>query len=296
MQFKTSIVIAALLFSTGCTVIPTVQYRAIQSEADLDGLTDSFYRDSTEIQVSRAASRIAVKDEKGTDLQDSQRDYSIVARRTPYIGQKLGIKAIKNWRSSTLISINKVDNTDLVKSIGVEVSNEVVKSINALGGVVVSVIKSTALDEAGKAEPCMKAGSSITISLPEDLDKPIVKPNSETPCVEIVIDALPVDAIKATDIPLSKDSNHYYYSACRDATVNIKSGGGEVTTGRVRIADPRYLQKVQFPVKGTLSMHSNCGVSVKTDAHATNEGPAIIDALVAQAKAISDAVEASKKD
>jgi hypothetical protein len=63
----------------------------------------------------------------------------------------------------------------------------------------------------------------------------------------------------------------------------------------LRVADPRFVQRVQFPTKGSITAHSECGVSVASEAASGDSGAAIVAALSTEAKAIKDALDSSKK-
>lgn len=291
-MFAKQALVSSMALLAGCTVIPTVQYRFISKDANLEGLTDTFYRDSSELNISLSNKPIKSDENNGAD---TKREYTVVARRAPFLPEKIGIRAIKNWRSSTLISINKVDNTDLVASIGVQVENEVVKTVNAFGGAIVSLIGIAGADVSSPG--CISPDAPITIPLSEGFSKPIkFSANGVADCIQITSYPLPPDAIAATSIPQDTDSNYYYYSACRDISVTIRDFNNKFVTTRLRVADPYFVQRVQFPAKGTITIHSVCGASVKVDANASNEGAAIVGALATQAKAIKDAIDAAKKD
>jgi len=51
-------------------------------------------------------------------------------------------------------------------------------------------------------------------------------------------------------------------------------------------ADPRYVQAIQLPVKGTLTVKSECGMTAGTDSGTADSGPAI-------AKALADALQSA---
>jgi hypothetical protein len=278
---------------SGCTVVPKVQYRAIGTAQDMEGMTDAFYRQRSDIVVT-VASEARTKDAAGASVPVTE--LAIVSAPAEYRASKLGIKAVTDWRSSTLVTINKTANTDLVSSIGVEVTDNTAKAINEYGGALVKLIGLGAALDASPAEPCMTNKAAVTISLPEELkDEMSFAGNTRTTgCIRIKLQGLPPDAMKASDIPLNTHTHNYYYSACRSAEVTVQQGPGQVVRKVVRVSDPRWVQFVQFPPKGTITSHSECGVSVQTERAATDNGAAVIDALATQGKAIADALAASK--
>jgi hypothetical protein len=131
---------------------------------------------------------------------------------------------------------------------------------------------------------------------------------------EISVDfgAVPFDARPISDLNTPLKVSGAVYAACRSAkvtvpasvTVSTKLAGGGVETRSksyfyektVKVSDPRYFQVVAFPAKGKVSFHDQCGVSVTSQVDTGQSSAlAITEALVAQGKAIKDAIEAAKK-
>lgn len=56
------------------------------------------------------------------------------------------------------------------------------------------------------------------------------------------------------------------YAACRDAVLEIVSTGSNkqvaLMESPIRIADPRFVETIQMPAQGTLTMHTECGFSM----------------------------------
>lgn len=281
----------------GCSALPSVQYRIIESSKDMDGMTDSFYLRRSEIELTLVTSTTA-KDPKNNPALSTE--IAIVSKPREYRGTKLGIRADSSWRASTMVALNKTPNTDMINSIGIEVTDNTAKAIGDYGGAIVKVISLLALG-AGPALPCLtQKGGPRTIILPDNLPDTMSFDGSgdadvKKGCISIKLSPLPADALKASSIPLNNNTHNFYYSACRDAEITIKQSTGLSVTKTVRINDPMWVQAIQFPPKGTITSHSECGVSVKTENSAPDNGAAIINALATQAKAIKDALDAAKK-
>ena len=276
----------------GCTVVPTVQYRIIKSPGDMIEMTDAFYRARSEIVVT---SSLLSATKPASGAESSVLQISVASNPIESKDAKLGIRAVTNWRSSTVVNITKTENTDLVKAIGVEVTDNTAKNITAYGG---AIVKIAGLAAADAAPLCVIEGKPITISVPTGTATGTLKASGSdgsSQCISLVIGPLPIDAIKADDLPQNSDTHNFYYSACRDVEVTVDPNGKQRTVQKVRIADPAFVQYVQFPPKGSITMHSQCGVSVKTDAVSTDSGAAILEALATQGKAIKDAIDAAKK-
>lgn len=268
---------------SGCTVLPSVEYRAITTPDDMAGMTDAFYRQQTKIEISVVATNTAGA---------TAGELLIVSRPAEYRASKLGIKALTDWRSSTVVTLNKYPNTDLINSIGIEVTDITAKAITEYGGAFVKLI---GLGVSGEApQPCIVSGPTLTL---------VVGPQGGTfdgnnpekkGCISVTLGALPPDAMPADKLPMNQQTHNFYYSACRDATVTIKQATSDVVK-TLRVADPSHVQFVQFPPKGTITSHSECGVSVQTDKAAVDNGAAVVNALATQGKAIKDALDAAAK-
>ncbi len=266
-----------------CTVLPTVEYRAIAEPRDAAGLTDTFYRNESTVEVAVAAGKSDVA------------AVTITSRPGDYKAQKLGIRALTDWRSATVVNINKVANTDRISSVGVEVTDTTVKRITDIGAIAGKFIALMGMVNPDASPPCIAAGKTVALPVGSQI-APVqqYKGTSGEPCIQVSLQPLPPDALKAEDWELNKPTHNFYYSACRDATIDVTQGPNHRVSKTVRVADPRYLQFVQFPPKGSIALHSECGVSVQTDKAAPDSGAAIVEALETQAKAIKDALDARK--
>lgn len=304
MRVQIPALACASLLVAGCTALPTVKYKQIRSPADMQGVSDTYFLQRSQIGIALTESA-----EKGKEGKPDTTTISVTVTSTPaeHVEFKLGFTPVRNWRSKTGVNLVKHENTDLPKTVGVEVSNEVVKTITEVGTTIVKVIAGVAA-VAGAAEggpkPCIDSRKQPLLVEPssdglgDKGGRQIVEGNAgdkAAGCIAIRYDPLPPDAIPIASMPVSEDVNAFYYAACRRATVTV-THRGEAYVGSIRISDPRYLQAAQMPPKGSLTMHSQCGVSV-TSEKAANEttASAIVEALSTQAKAIKDAIEAAKK-
>lgn len=301
-----------LLCVSGCTVIPTVQYKLIPKNDgtkndSMKGITDSFYLQQSAIKLTLENDE---KDKTKTTVKVS-------ATPAEYTAQKYGIKAVSDIRSSTMVNLSKVENTDIIDSIGIEVTDNTAKAIKDYGGAIVSLITlakptgTSELDIKSKCilnedaviklsditsplEPIGRSGESYSLYWDDINDAYTFKKKSDnkSSCLNIKLEPVPDDA--SQKIVVDENVHNYYYAACRNATI---SGDVQVNDKPVkikasfRVSDPRFVQSVQFPVKGKIKHHSQCGVSVITEATASDNGAAVIQATTEQIKAISDALK-----
>jgi hypothetical protein len=263
---------------SGCGAIhPSVHYRELASADDMRGMTDAFYLQASMIVVGGNG------DTSTDGANGAQHDVTVSSVRvaSPW---KYGIKATSSWRADTSVNLVKLPNTDVIDSIGVEVVDKTVSAINDYGGAIVALLGVLRM----KANQC-KFPVEIPIELKDDGKKTLTLSQD---CVTVEIGPLPVDAVERARLPQDRPTSNYYYAACRQATVTVEGTSGK---RYVRVADPRFVQFVQFPSKGSITSHTQCGVSVQTQQAATDNSAAVANALATQAKAIKDAIAAAKK-
>jgi hypothetical protein len=266
-------------------------------------MADAYFLQRSKLEMS-----INEVTEVGKDGKPSLTVPTLTFRSTPTedSSRKLAINPAKNWRGTTTLTLTKFENTDLVSSAGVEVTNEVINSINEFGAIIVKAAPLLALAGATEesVKSCLNPKGTLMTVVPVFKDAKggaesfVLQGNASNPekdCVKMNVEALPLDAISFDALSTNEIVDVFYYAACRQASISVIHRG-EVLKAAVRISDPRFVQAVRLPAKGTLTMHSQCGISIKSE-KASNEttASAIIEALAAQAKAIKDVVEAAKK-
>lgn len=278
------LLILLFAFLAGCASTPSVTYRKITAQTQADTLkkvSDSYYLNTSVIVITPVESKDPKKDPTVT--------YSIVSAPQEYQEFKIGIEATNNWLSTTNINITKPDNTERVGTIGIETKENARETVKAVGGIVAKLATFAALQpDTGSPSCAQELPEPVTLDLSAALkelasgdasnrawSKPVTfnfkKDDNQTACVEIEFGPIPLDARKSDAHPFDEKTSAYYYSACRAVTVKVKYPKGKIyPQGKVfsknlKIADANFIQSVHFPYKGGITMHSECGVSVKTD-------------------------------
>jgi hypothetical protein len=282
--------IATLGGLVGCAAAPTVEFSRITSSSQLKG--DEF--DSYAFQRSMVSIE-ARKDDKNVPIAPldlkvksgpiESTDFKIALRRA----DKPGVK--------TNLNISKIDNTDLVKEIGVEVVDSRVDLITKIGGILVKLapIAFSATEGLSVDELPLNVNMQVVM-----VDKRVladaVNEIEVRPGIIADFGAIPVDARPIDQLPVGQPVSAFFYAACRSVLIKVQLKGQRFEQ-RIKISDPRYFQSVGLPVKGKVSMHSECGASVASEKDTgVKSTPDLIDALVVQGKAIKDAIDAAKKN
>ncbi len=289
-----------LVFSSfivvGCATRPSVTYTKITSTTDVSKLTDSFYLQTSTITISVSG------DAKPT-TKDAQVELAVTSTPTEYPDYKVGITANSTYWGSvnTTVNITKVDNTALVKEIGSQVTDHRQDLIKTAGSIVTTGLGLVGFagDEGLDASSLPWSTKTYTqIASAPDATKIVMEHG-----VTMELGPLPPDALPIAKMPTGK-TDLFVYSACRDATISFtyesKDEKGTKTSSthstKVKIADPRYIQLVALPINGKITTHSQCGVSVSTDSDpGASSGADVANVILAQGKAIKDAIDSAKK-
>lgn len=300
MYEKSFLLILAGSVIAGCSVIPEVKYKQITQGADMKDMADAYY-------LQRSIVSIEASTQQKTNTKDQKLAVTeIVVRSTPkeFRDMKVGIKPIEGWRTKTMVNVTKMPNTELVASIGSEVEETLSKHITEYGGAIAKVAAlAVSFGAMRDRDVCIHSDKQpITLDLAtviKDKTQNKFKGHSDQQCIEVELGDYPVDAVDtksdsgSLNLP-TDNTSYFYYSSCRDATITIHQDAESTVVKTVRISDPSRVQRVQFPAKGSIVMHSECGVSVQTEKTSGNPTSAVIEALATQGKAIKEAIDSAK--
>lgn len=289
-------VIAITIILAGCTVKPEVTYKYIDTLNYDTNLTDSF---------SLASSKITIQSKKNTDGTIS---YTINTAPEDYPKFKIGVISKENIWKDTMLSIAKIDNSDRVKEIGVETTDNRIKAFNEISSVIVATIPlvSLMLDKNiytdTRKETNYSNEKSITTMILNNEKTTKLQIDKYTYAV-ISLGSQPFNSIKAENLKdgktLASLKNSFIYSSCTNATVKIiRNAKNEIPINKtvsVRVNDPRYIQFVAFPSKGMITTHTQCGESVKTDTNSTSSDAAVVAAVLTDINNIKNEIDKNKE-
>ncbi|NWB25553.1 hypothetical protein [Pseudomonas gingeri] len=276
----------------GCA-IPSVKYEIFKEggeRKDIADISDTYMLAKTQLMimatpVGTGADRSVVVSVALRKIEDPTRSFGI----TPW-DRWYGVK--------TRVSMLKFDNTPLVKTISVAVEDKrkefVVSAFKLLGTVAKlsvgvaaqaapgSVItKNTDVDRSFLRLPvvidtlselgdlkCGKKDSAGVCSRNSSLEGEVLASERYGFSARLSVDKVPPDAIKVEEldsVKLLRDARGVFFSsACRQASLRVSNYPGTAADVILNfsLADPRYVQMVALPTKGTISAHSECGYSV----------------------------------
>ena len=268
------------LLISGCATRPSMTYHKIDSQNNITAelkLTDSYFLNASRITIFP----VSTKDDNGALAVQ----YNISSDPIEFQDFKVGVRSKNNLVSTTKLNITKAENSDRFASGGTETTDNLKTLVSTVGGVLVKsagLIVSSSPTPAVVEPPLQQIEESCSATLQDsfildlatfdgfEVDKEASirfdKSKPETTCIKITVGALPPDARKMDEYPWGIVTSEYFYSACRNIKVTVSYPDRRKIIKNIRVADTKYYQTVQYPYKGTVSMHTQCGVSVKTDA------------------------------
>lgn len=270
----------------GCAVVPTVEINTIRHPSDLRGDEIDTY--------SLQRSRIVI-DKPGTTKTRTGSDTEVLSISSvpdEHNDFKLGLRRADSFGIKTNLNFVKIQNTDLLKEVGSEVVDMRIDLIGKLGALVTRGILGT-VDPTKALSEELRLPKHIDVS--DQLKSVEREPKNGVDAgngVLIDFGALPKDAGDFAQLNMPLVNNGLIYAACRSATVRFKYAGADYTK-TLKVSDPRYYQRVSFPIKGKISFHSECGASVTSEKD-TGVSPTA-DIVEAIGKAISEVMDATKK-
>lgn len=289
----------------GCAANPTVRYQSLTEGQSLQQISprliDTYYLQKNQILLEW----------KNTAAQGKPPVNELVVTNTRLEDQAhrmLLLRGDQPWTRTT-INLVKVENSDLIASAGVEVADRRAELLQS-AGTVLKTLAPLGFGVAGGApqplpQSCQAFPQAPCLLVPSD--DLAIEPQSgsvgDPKGLRLSWGAVPPTAVRRDTLLASLNGqrlNGLYYAACREfsvtfyqpaAIVNGTSVPAALSTWRGKFADPRWVEYVAFPRKGSVRMHSQCGVSTTSEKDPTLTTDALISAAVTQAMAVKEAID-----
>lgn len=311
---KNKLILSSLITISGCSITPTVQYTKLEANSLMpEGIFDSYYFQGSNItikpviessqqdQPKQPNNKAEKKTEKSTPRIIG---FKVDSKPKEYEDFKIALKRSDPFYSDGNINISKYENTALVQEIGTDTSDHRQAYIETAGSI---IVKGLTMGLSGSEEYAndINLDDIDQIDINEQIKNILranksLKPNDNLSTklsnnVKINIHPIPPGAKATKELPQETDSNLFVYAACR--SVDLEFDYRKITYSfSLKISDPNFYETVEFPLKGKITSHSSCGVSVTTSStNNVTSNDKLITAIVDQAKAIKDAADAKSK-
>ena len=239
---------------------------------------------------------------------DGKDVYAISLKLAGDMKTAFGIRAVDRFGVNTEIAVTKLDNTQLLQSVSVEIDDKRIEYI----GSAFKLLGTLALAATGA--PSASMGGANTKKFPVDADTQerlvsascgrekctasLFPRGATTFAANLLVDEVPPDAIDLAIVlqDLDHAKGAIFAPACRRAEVRIptQESNKEQVFG-FSLADPRYVQIIPLPSKGTITFHSECGFSVVSEKVEIQSNAAVAESFLKKLQALLESLK-DKKD
>lgn len=301
----------SLAILAGCSAQPKAFYETPPAQGTEMGKDESYQGDWEGLPKFTLAKSQLVVDFKDKEKQPLPQMISVPAEAQPEpapagkpneeLRTRFMLRQDDTFGVDTHLNVSKIDNTDLLSSIGTEVEDKRVKYVGALGSLVTGVIGALALTD----------GTDLPISIDsyqmlkdnevgrgkKDAYAIVTAPNKTQIHLHATFGPIKDDAIDNSVFARKAQiqaQETIFHSACRSVTIRFDDGPLEGQQFSATVADPRYVETVKFPEKGSVVFHSACGANTTSSPSGTSSTLDVVNAVIAQYKTVREAWVTSK--
>ncbi|RON57789.1 hypothetical protein BK665_02725 [Pseudomonas frederiksbergensis] len=271
-------VLLASLVLSGCSTPPKILY------TDYKNNTGKLYPDYEGlVKYNLAASILLIKEQ----------DNEIKIASIPVESDKLLVlHPADTWGVTTHLKVAKIPNTNLLKQVDIEVEDKRKAIIEQIGSAGAALVGALGIASATGVSLPLAIDTQVFLQPPKP-EALTVTGSVENPsnAFDMKIDPVPIGSIPYDDFikKASVDKQSVLaYSACRHATVTITVAGSKMKFSTI-VADPNFVQLAALPTKGSVTMHSECGVDTSDVPGSASTSTELISTFINQAKAVRDA-------
>lgn len=293
-------ILSSLAILAGCSAQPKALYQSPPANGSTIGSNQEYVGDWEGLPKFTLAKSQLVFNYGDKEKKTNPQMVSVPSEAESYgdAQTRFAIRQDDTWGVDTHLKVTKLDNTDLLASIGTEVEDKRVKYIEAASAVAVGMLGAVALAETDKDLPLsidsykLLRESSVHRNSGEAYGT-VTAPDGKT-SFKFVADIGPIkqDALPTSTFAAEANGTAQptiIHSACRSITVTFSDGplGGQQFSAT--IADPRFVQTVKYPEKGSIEFHTACGANTTSSASGASSSLDILNALIAQSKTVREA-------
>lgn len=282
----------AAVATAGCTVNPKATMLEASSHqtvlAHRANVVGTFYMQASRLDIAFKNAAEAGKPPKW--------GLTVASEPVEAVDRRFLLLQSSDLMSRTTLVVAKRPNTDLIASIGSEVTDNRIALIQNVAAIA-KVAIGFAVSGAAPLNKPFSTRWSLTdpgdfVAATSSQEGWMAWKHSTMPTLTIRVGRAPTTATSYSAGLLKPRMNGVYHSACRPVIVAYKAPDGEEFEWIGKIADPNSVEFSALPRKGKVEFHSQCGVSITNEKDPSSTPDAIAAAAAAQAAAV---IEAYKK-
>ncbi|MFV3404784.1 hypothetical protein ACNFIC_12575 [Pseudomonas sp. NY15463] len=305
MRLVPSLLTASVVVSLYGCAVPSTKYTLYDQNAErvsIDSTADTYMLAKSQLTISK---KISEEDGNATDAIE------VALRKIEDTRLSLGITPWNRWYGvKTRIALTKVDNTQLVQTVTVEVEDKRKEFIQSAFTLLGTIAKLPISEKAeGEAKPVFKAFPAV-IDASEAIrecrrnkcEKTILNASEWGVQATISVAPVPPDAVDVKHLNdpgfLQSAKGVFFASACRQATIRVsKIENSDVDfVQHFSLADPNFVQIIALPANGSITAHAECGYSVVAQDVELQEDTDVANTFFVEYYKIQDALHKKRKE
>lgn len=291
------VILLASAAVSACAVNPRATQREVISGSDIlaeqSNMVAAYYMQGSRLDISFRNSAEAGKPAKWA--------FTVANTPTEDTRHRFVLLQNSNLLGRTTLVAAKRQNTDLLSSIGSEVTDNRVALIQNLGAVAKIAIGLVVSRE--QPDPNSPFTARFELTDPSQFTPAPTAAagwhgwrHKDQSGLTIRVGPAPVTAMPYQPALLRSGMRGVFASACRPVIVEYQAPDSSKYEWRGKLADAETVEFTPLPRKGKIEYHEQCGTSVTNEKDPTKTTDEIIAAAVAQGNALKEAYDKASKE
>lgn len=279
------------LVLTACAT-PNVKYVAYSQEAPraaIDGAYETYLLPKSILTIGRSG-------------DEGKYIYPIGLALAADTRNSFGVRAVDRFGVDTDLTVTRIENTALLHSVSVDLVDKRIEYVGdafKLLGTVATLATGPGIALAGSsAGPYPREVDTLerltqANCLRLHCEIPLITPVGTDLAATLSVGDVPPDAMDLAQAltKIGDARGVLLSSACRQSSVQIRTGEDTQDTFHFSLADPRYVQVIPLPSKGTITFHSQCGFNVTSEKVEVQSNAAVADAILQDVKKLLESMK-----
>ena len=315
------LLVVFIMILNGCAINPKAKYSTAPSENDIGN--PSFYLNGSIVNITippdqqnkedSTTTKLGFENPVKIDKVEQLKKAKATVTKTEDKTKLYYIDAYETFYYKPNFSITYHDNTKLIKSIGTDAKDTRKDAIVAVGGIIskaiplISIFTATPIEVVEKEKLALPLSLDITkVNLTQNLSWTKI-PDYQTWWFRIRPEGQANKTIDKQEYFKNAKSNYvrsFPYSTCQQIVFEITKSEetpeeivqeSSKIAYKLKVANPRIIQGINYPPKGTITMHTICGADIKREQDESSSALDLLSEVFTQAEAIKKAYDDNKK-